>query len=104
MQAFFTLSLYIITIQTINLFHVCLDKTFHLLQFTTIKFSFLVPPPKFYVRVNPIQVIFDVDSCLWLNSFALNLHQSLLSAKANEASPSFTYIDVKIEAILPRVC
>lgn len=62
-----------------------------------------MPPPKFYVRVNPIQVIFDVDSCLWLNSFALNLHQSLLSGKPNEPATSLTYIDVKIEAILPRV-
>lgn len=45
---------------------------------------------------------FDLDSCLWFNSFALNLHQSLVSAKVN-AAQTMPYIDVKIEAILPRV-
>ncbi|KAI4463582.1 hypothetical protein MML48_4g00014003 [Holotrichia oblita] len=64
---------------------------------------FPLPPPKFYVRLNPIQVVFDVDSCLWLNSFALNLHQSLQNGKSNEPANGLTYIDVKIEAILPRI-
>lgn len=63
----------------------------------------LVPPPKFYVQLYPIQVNFDVDSCLWLNSFALNLHQSLVDSKQNVPAANFTYIDVKIEAILPKV-
>lgn len=63
-----------------------------------------VPPPKFYVQLNPIQVVFDVDSCLWLNSFGLNLYQSLLSSKQDlQKASQYTYIDVKIEAILPRV-
>lgn len=82
---------------------------------------FPIPPPKFYVQLNPIQVNFDLDSCLWLNSFALNLHQSLISSKlqqlkakstafttnrnsnVNVAANNLTYIDVKIEAILPRL-
>lgn len=64
---------------------------------------FLVPPPKFYVQVNPIQIFFDVDSCLWFNSFALNLHQSLLDSKQDISGSNITYIDVKIEAILPKV-
>ncbi|CAH0560093.1 unnamed protein product [Brassicogethes aeneus] len=64
---------------------------------------FPLPPPKFYVQVNPIQVVFDVDSCLWLNSFALNLYQSLVASKAEIPQSDLTYIDVKIEAILPRI-
>lgn len=62
-----------------------------------------MPPPKFYVHVNPIEIIFDVDSCLWFNSFALNLRQSLLDSKQDISASDYTYIDVKIEAILPRV-
>lgn len=53
-----------------------------------------------------------MDSILWLNSFALNLCENLLrtsmnadmvaeTAKQNE--PSFMYMDVKMEAIMPRV-
>jgi hypothetical protein len=43
---------------------------------------------------------------LWLNSFALNLHQSLLSSNPDQqqASAALTYVDVKLEAIMPRVC
>lgn len=65
--------------------------------------QFLVPPPKFYVQVNPIQILFDVDSCLWFNAFALNLYQSLADSKQDISASDYTYIDVKIEAILPRV-
>nr|XP_034181144.1 UHRF1-binding protein 1 isoform X1 [Osmia lignaria] len=67
--------------------------------------TFPLPPPKFYVQLNPIQVNFDVCSCLWFNSFALNLYHSLIS-KDNEAahtSNNLMYFDVKIEAILPRI-
>lgn len=64
---------------------------------------FAVPPPKFYVQLYPIQITFDVDSCLWFNSFALNLHQSLLASKPQIPASNFTYIDVKIESILPKV-
>lgn len=62
-----------------------------------------MPPPKFYVQVNPILIVFDVDSCLWLNSFGLNLYQSLMDSKSEVQASNYTYVDVKIEAILPRV-
>lgn len=63
-----------------------------------------MPAPKFYVQVNPINIYFDLESCLWLNSFALNLYQSLQDSKKDMTDISnLTYIDVKIEAILPRV-
>lgn len=61
-----------------------------------------MPPPKFYVHINPVQIHFDVLTLLWLNSFGLNLHQSLLNTK-NQDAAALMYIDVKIEAIMPRV-
>lgn len=63
---------------------------------------FPLPAPKFFVQVNPILVVFDLDTCLWLNSFGLNLYQSLMNSKT-EINPSYTYMDIKIEAILPRL-
>jgi hypothetical protein len=63
--------------------------------------------------VNPVQLHFDVESCLWFASFGLGLHESLLktnvadsinsptSSKSNERS--LMYMDVKLEAIMPRV-
>ncbi|XP_032311263.1 UHRF1-binding protein 1-like isoform X4 [Drosophila ananassae] len=101
-------------------------------------FVFPLPPSKIFVHVNPIQVHFDLSSILWLNSFGLNLHESLLrtsvgsgsqqpqmqhplqqSARGSIASngsngtqmagvnvdqePNLMYMDVKVEAIMPRV-
>lgn len=63
---------------------------------------FPLPPPKFYVQLNPIQIYFDVLSVLWANSFALNLHQSLQKS-VTEMNSSLPYVDVKIEAVMPRV-
>ncbi|CAG5077279.1 Similar to Uhrf1bp1l: UHRF1-binding protein 1-like (Mus musculus) [Cotesia congregata] len=64
-----------------------------------------VPPPKFYVQVNPIQINYDIYSCLWFNSFLLNLYKSLASNenKANAVNDINMYFDVKLEAILPRI-
>jgi hypothetical protein len=66
--------------------------------------------------VNPVQINFDIDSCLWLSSFALNLHESLLRTSVGDnlsssastpasdaAEPSLMYMDVKMEAIMPRI-
>lgn len=71
---------------------------------------FLVPPSKVFVHVNPVQINFDLESCLWFSSFALNLHASLLrTSVANTPSsssptePSLMYMDVKMEAIMPRI-
>ncbi|XP_020805988.1 UHRF1-binding protein 1 isoform X3 [Drosophila serrata] len=105
-------------------------------------FVFPLPPSKVFVHVNPIQMHFDLSSILWLNSFGLNLHESLLrtsvgsqstlhhtpqhplqqeqrSARGSIASngsigtqmaavnvdqePNLMYMDVKVEAIMPRV-
>lgn len=75
-----------------------------MLDFVRSFIIFSVPAPKFYVQLNPVTVIFDRDTCLWLNCFLLNLYKSLMDSQGNEISSSYTYIDVKIEAILPRVC
>ncbi|XP_066140854.1 bridge-like lipid transfer protein family member 3B isoform X1 [Euwallacea fornicatus] len=64
---------------------------------------FPVPPPKFYVQLNPILVIFDRDTCLWLNCFLLNLFRSFMDPNNKDPHNNFTYIDIKIEAILPRL-
>ncbi|XP_011309314.1 UHRF1-binding protein 1-like [Fopius arisanus] len=65
--------------------------------------SFPLPPPKFYVQANPLQINYDVFSCLWFNSFVLNLYQSLLSAENHTEDTDVMYFDVKLEAILPRI-
>lgn len=72
-----------------------------------IELYFSVPPPKLYAQLNPICVYFDLNSCLWLNAFALNLQQSLIHIQNNQSEttnnlPSI-YIDIKMEAIMPRV-
>ncbi|XP_031623665.1 UHRF1-binding protein 1-like isoform X3 [Contarinia nasturtii] len=74
-------------------------------------FDFPLPPSKVFVHVNPVQINFHLDSILWLNSFALNLHENLLRTSMNASNesgtsqnePSFMYMDVKMEAIMPRV-
>lgn len=70
-----------------------------------------VPPSKVFIHANPIQINFHLDSVLWLNSFALNLHENLLRTSMNAAAqqttnqnePDLMYMDVKLEAIMPRI-
>lgn len=81
-----------------------------------------MPPSKAFVHVNPVQINFDLDSCLWFSSFALNLHESLLRTNnvasslsspstpstaggsgGVEQPPNLMYMDVKVEVIMPRV-
>lgn len=70
-----------------------------------------MPPPKLFAHLNPIQITLDVDSCLWLNAFALNLHQSLTNASLMcqqaksdiQITEKSMYVDVKLEAIMTRV-
>ncbi|KAK9497050.1 hypothetical protein O3M35_004434 [Rhynocoris fuscipes] len=67
--------------------------------------AFPLPSPKFYVQMNPVVINFDVATVLWLNSFALNLKQSLVRAHEENSSQStpLNYVDIKIEAIMPRL-
>ncbi|XP_035917615.1 UHRF1-binding protein 1-like isoform X2 [Anopheles stephensi] len=82
-------------------------------------FVFPLPPSKAFVHINPVQVHFHLDSLLWLSSFLLNLHESLLrtnnvtsglsspstpsSASDPEQQPNIMYMDVKVECIMPRL-
>ena len=47
----------------------------------------------------------DILSILWIKSFLLNLQNSLLQAPGLQAQASngLPYIDVKMEAMMPRV-
>ncbi|CAL4091023.1 unnamed protein product, partial [Meganyctiphanes norvegica] len=60
--------------------------------------DFPVPPQKVYLQVNPIQITLDPLSILWLNSFGRNLQRSII-----KESQTPSYIDVYMEAIMPRV-
>ncbi|XP_039294863.1 UHRF1-binding protein 1-like isoform X2 [Nilaparvata lugens] len=69
---------------------------------------FPLPPPKFYVHINPVQVYFDVLTLLWLNCFVLNLYQSLMATSAAASLETAKdiptmYMDVRLEAISPRL-
>ncbi|XP_049283262.1 UHRF1-binding protein 1-like isoform X2 [Anopheles funestus] len=82
-------------------------------------FVFPLPPSKAFVHINPVQVHFHLDSLLWLSSFILNLHESLLrtnnvtsglnspstpsSTTDSEQQPNIMYMDVKVECIMPRL-
>lgn len=67
---------------------------------------FSVPQPKFYVQIYPVQIQFDVITVLWLNTFFLNLHKSLLTTSTvqdRESVAQLFYFDVKVEVIMPHV-
>lgn len=58
------------------------------------------------MQVNPVKITFDLPSCLWCNSFVLNLLSCIKTTQvANmEGENDLAYIDVTVEAIMPRVC
>lgn len=70
-----------------------------------------MPPSKCFIYLNPIQIQFDVDSCLWFASFGLGLQESLMQTNvadsidlsSSSTEPSLMYMDFKMEAIMPRV-
>lgn len=107
-----TQSLRIFTFLVILCFHVSPNKSHQSFDISSV-YNFTVPPNKIFVHLNPVQVHFHLDSVLWFNSFALNLHESLLRTSVGDAmasptaattnEPSFMYMDVKLEAIMPRV-
>ena len=52
------------------------------------------------VHVNPVQVIVDPVTVLWLNAFACNLTKSLAASGGSAPPP---YLDLRLEAIMPRL-
>ncbi|XP_065226318.1 bridge-like lipid transfer protein family member 3B isoform X2 [Planococcus citri] len=68
--------------------------------------QFPLPQPKFYVQIYPVQIQFDVITILWLNTFFLNLHKSLLTTSTvqdRESVAQLLYFDVKVEIIMPHI-
>ncbi|XP_050520734.1 UHRF1-binding protein 1-like [Daktulosphaira vitifoliae] len=67
--------------------------------------AFPLPPSKFYVQLNPVQLNFDNLTIIWLNTFALNVYKSLMTTNvANQENlGNMIYIDILIEAIMPRI-
>ncbi|XP_064088502.1 bridge-like lipid transfer protein family member 3B isoform X3 [Macrobrachium nipponense] len=72
------------------------------LEFTTYYYpfesEFPVPPPKLYMQLNPLQVTLDTLSILWLNSFVRSLQRAIVTE-----TPTNSYLDVHLEAIMPRM-
>ncbi|XP_076064331.1 bridge-like lipid transfer protein family member 3B isoform X3 [Oratosquilla oratoria] len=62
-----------------------------------------VPPPKMYIQCNPMQINLDPLSVLWLNAFTMSLQQAIQVQKASASSSSSSYVDIYLEAIMPRV-
>ncbi|XP_050355412.1 UHRF1-binding protein 1-like [Nymphalis io] len=62
---------------------------------------FPVPSPKLYVQLSPVRVAVDVPSALWLAAFLPHV----AAAVSDHAPPddSAAYIDVRAEAIMPRI-
>ncbi|XP_068622963.1 bridge-like lipid transfer protein family member 3B [Battus philenor] len=62
---------------------------------------FPVPAPKLYVQLSPVRVSVDVASVVWLSAFLPHVANAVATAAAEEQAP--TYIDVRTEAIMPKI-
>ncbi|KPJ06996.1 UHRF1-binding protein 1-like [Papilio machaon] len=62
---------------------------------------FPVPSPKLYVQLSPVRVSVDVPSVVWLSAFLPHVGRALATATAAEDQTS--YIDVRTEAIMPKL-
>ncbi|XP_041968977.1 UHRF1-binding protein 1-like isoform X2 [Aricia agestis] len=60
---------------------------------------FPVPAPKLYVQVSPVRVCVDVPSVTWLCAFLPHVAAAL----PDDPSDSATYVDVRAEAIMPKI-
>ena len=68
--------------------------------------DFPLPPPCLLLTLNPITVMFDVLTLVWLNAFALNLEKcvsSLQESFQQEEGEGGGYADVKVELVMPRI-
>ncbi|CAH2087820.1 unnamed protein product [Euphydryas editha] len=62
---------------------------------------FPVPPPKLYVQLSPVRVALDVPSVLWLAAFLPHVAEA--AADSAPADGTASYIDVRMEAIMPKI-
>ncbi|XP_060070789.1 bridge-like lipid transfer protein family member 3B [Ylistrum balloti] len=60
-----------------------------------------VPHANLYMLVNPIRLNLDYLTLLWVNFFMLNLSQSVTPEMLDDTPKQ--HIDIKIEALMPRV-
>ncbi|XP_026492522.2 bridge-like lipid transfer protein family member 3B isoform X2 [Vanessa tameamea] len=62
---------------------------------------FPVPSPKLYVQLSPVRVSVDVPSLLWLAAFLPHVGAAVTDHAP--ADDSAAYIDVRTEAIMPKI-
>ncbi|KAK3104114.1 hypothetical protein FSP39_024532 [Pinctada imbricata] len=63
--------------------------------------NFPVPHANLYILLNPTRLYIDWLTMLWANYFSLSLSQSVSKLEMEEPVPE--HLDIKIEAIMPRV-
>ncbi|XP_060078539.1 bridge-like lipid transfer protein family member 3B, partial [Ylistrum balloti] len=63
--------------------------------------NYPVPHANLYMLVNPIRLNLDYLTLLWVNFFMLNLSQSVTPEMLDDTPKQ--HIDIKIEALMPRV-
>ncbi|OWF43212.1 UHRF1-binding protein 1-like isoform X2 [Mizuhopecten yessoensis] len=63
--------------------------------------NYPVPHANLYMLVNPIRLNLDYLTLLWVNFFMLNLSQSVTPEMLDDTPKQ--HVDIKIEALMPRV-
>lgn len=66
-----------------------------------------VPAPKLYVQLSPVRVSLDVNSAVWLGAFLPHVAGALAPPRRGavdpDTPPPAPYMDVRMEAIMPKV-
>ena len=67
--------------------------------------DFPLPPPCLLLTINPVTVMFDVLTLVWLNAFTLNLEKCVASLQESfqQEKGDGGYADVKVELVMPRI-
>lgn len=61
-----------------------------------------MPAPKLYVQLSPVRISVDVPSVIWLGAFLPHVARALQQEVEIE-TPAPPYMDVRMEAIMPKV-
>lgn len=80
----------------------CSNCSWYLFVFKLIikNMSLLVPSPKLFTQILPLQLHLDVCTVLWLNSFVTNLQNCCPTPETPDESG---YMDIRVEIIMPKV-
>lgn len=67
--------------------------------------TLLVPAPNVYLQVNPVQLIFDPLTCVWMNRFAQSVITGLDWTKEfmSREVGFVEHINIRVEALMPKV-